>query len=86
MVLDGAEFDELTSAMNELSEPFEKFVETKQSGQMFSFWKTYMIAVEAMMALIKSERSGNWELYLDSLVATIPVFFAYDRQNYSKCL
>jgi len=50
------------------------------------FWNSYLHAVEAMLEFIRAERSGNWQLYLDSMQAMLPVFFAYDRTNYSRWL
>ena len=53
---------------------------------LFKFWSIYLKAVTALLALIRAERSGDWELYLDSLLCMLPVFFAYDRINYSRWL
>ena len=31
-------------------------------------------------------RSGNWDLYIESVRSTLPWLFAYDRHNYSRYL
>ena len=53
---------------------------------LFKFWSIYLKAVTALLALIRAERSGDWELYLESLICMLPVFYAYDRINYSRWL
>jgi hypothetical protein len=70
-----------------IAEPLEEYVASMtNSSQLFRFWTEYMRAVQVMLSLIRAERSGKWNLYIDSLVQCLPLLFAYDRQNYSTWL
>ena len=42
--------------------------------------------VEVRLNIIYAIRSGNWNLYKESIHRALPWFFAYDRHNYSKYL
>ena len=57
--------------------------ETSITGK---FWNNYLNAIEAMLTVIRAERSGDWKMYLDGLMAMLPTFFAYERVNYSRWL
>ena len=39
-----------------------------------------------LLALLRPERTSNWQLHLSSVAALIPYFFAMDRQNYARYL
>ena len=58
----------------------------KGSSTMYQFWNHYIKSVSIVLSFIRSERTGNWQLYLDSMMAMLPVFSAYDRNNYSRWL
>ena len=63
---------------------FEKL--RKQSGQIASFWMTYIDIVDILLGLIRASREGNWQLHLNAIHSMIPWCFAYDRQNYARYL
>ena len=42
--------------------------------------------VKFLLQFIKAERSGNWELHLQSVAAMVPEFFAIRRLNYARWL
>ena len=42
--------------------------------------------IEVLLNLIYATRSGNWDLYIEAVWSTLPWFFAYDSQNYSRYL
>ena len=63
---------------------FEKL--RKQSGQIASFWMSYIDIVIILLGLIRASREGNWQLHLNAIHSMIPWCFAYDRQNYARYL
>ena len=63
---------------------FEKL--RKQSGQIASFWLSYIDIVDILLGLIRASREGNWQLHLNAIYSMIPWCFAYDRQNYARYL
>ena len=42
--------------------------------------------VNILVHFIKSERTAHWSLYLTTVAAMLPYFFAMDRQNYARRL
>ena len=50
------------------------------------FWTSFLEIIEVLLNLIYSTRTGNWDLYLESVRSSLPWFFAYDRPNYSRYL
>ena len=79
--------DELKAVIDILVPLIEKFDgHLNETSPMGKFWKGYLKAVEILLSFVYAERSPNWELYLDSIVAMLPIFFAYGRINYSKWL
>ena len=58
--------------------------EGKDKSQLFRFWAEYLEMVDILLAFIRAERTGDWELHKASLAEMIPYFFAFDRQNYSR--
>ena len=65
-------------------EYFEKL--RKQSGQIASFWMSYIDIVDILLGLIRASREGNWQLHLNAIHSMIPWCFAYDQQNYARYL
>ena len=53
---------------------------------MFMFLKTYMRMVFLMLAFVRSVRTGDWKLHLDSLTAFTKYFFAHDKRNYARMI
>ena len=73
---------EWTTVADKVATAIKKFdSDTKLKSNLSMFWNSYLHAVEAMLGFIRAERSGNWQLYLDSMQAMLPVFSAYDRTN-----
>ena len=56
------------------------------SGQLASFWMSFVDIVEVLLALIRASREGDWLLHLAAVQSIIPWCFAYDRQNYARYL
>ena len=53
---------------------------------MWRFWKSYLDMWELFLCIIYATRSGDWELYVESIRSILPWIFAYDRQNYARYL
>ncbi|KAK4877224.1 hypothetical protein RN001_009730 [Aquatica leii] len=75
-------FFELVNNVGQLSEAFKEFVENQSST--FQFWCTYMEMVETLLEFIYSERTGQWDLHLQSFRKMLPWFFTYDHNNYAR--
>jgi hypothetical protein len=58
----------------------------RDSGQLASFWMTYVDIVEIMLGLIRADRQGDWHLHLACIRDLIPWCFAMDKTNYSRYL
>ena len=56
------------------------------SGNLSTFWMSYMDMIEILLGLIRASREGGWMLHLASVRAMIPWCFAYDRLNYARYL
>ena len=57
----------------------------KQS-ELARFWFSFLDIVVILLNIIYATRSGDWDLYVESLRTSLPWFFAYDRTNYSRYL
>ena len=53
---------------------------------MWRSWKSYLDMWELFLCIIYATRSGDWELYVESIRSILPWIFAYDRQNYARYL
>ena len=53
---------------------------------MWRFWKSYLDMSELFLCIIYATRSGDWELYVESIRSILPWVFTYDRQNYARYL
>ena len=58
---------------------------TKES-EMFCFWYSFLTLMENILCIIYATRTGDWELYVESIRLLLPWTFAYDRQNYARYL
>ena len=55
----------------------------KEKSIMFYFWDLVMQIQQILFQLVKSLRTGNWDLYVDSIKLLIAWFFVFDHPNYS---
>ena len=76
----------LQQAAERVIQSMKEFDSSVGEATMFQFWDMYRQSVQVLLCFIRSERTGNWELYLDSMRAMLPVMFSYDRCNYSRWL
>ena len=57
-----------------------------ERSKLAKFWISFLEMIEVLLNLIYAICSGNWNLYIKIVRSTLPWFFAYDRQNYSRYL
>ena len=83
----------LASLMHEHSAVFDKLYEYEEhleketeSGPMSRFWQSFLNMMCILFAFIRSTRTGDWELHLQSTQRMLPWMFAYDRPNYARYL
>ena len=50
------------------------------------FWISFFEMIEMLLNLICTIRSGNWDSNIKTVRSTLPWFFAYGKQNYSRYL
>lgn len=55
-----------------------------QKSPTFQYWDTVLNMELLGLIFIKSHREGNFALYIESLKALVPWFFALDHHNYAR--
>ncbi len=64
---------------------FEEWcVKCKQEVPQFNFWYTAFQLEVLVLTFVKSLRTGNFALYVDSLTKLAPWFFILDHTNYAR--
>ena len=84
--LDGYSYESVVNS-NEYDRVIKIFAEYKlkiSTGNLQSFWISYLTMVELLLCLIYAQRTGDWQLHIQCIEKVIPWAFAYDRQNYSR--
>ncbi|KAI4474588.1 hypothetical protein M0804_014769 [Polistes exclamans] len=56
----------------------------KNRGPTAQLWVQYFECVVIALQFIEAERSGNWQLHLQSIRKMLPIFHAADRTNYAE--
>ena len=86
-------FNEIQNLWNECKElgttftsHLQNFIhQTSEYNTQFRYWSIFL---DKLMPVINdltlSFRESNWLLYLSALQRAIPLFFAFDRTNYSR--
>ena len=79
--------EELTQAADVLVAQMQLFDSASpEDSQVLKFWNIYLRTAQTLLSLIRAEKSGIWSLYIESLTSMLPMFYAYDRVNYSRWL
>ena len=79
--------EELTQAAEVLVAQMQLFDSASpDDSQVLKFWNIYLRTAQTLLSLIRAEKSGNWSLDIESLTSMLPMFYAYDRVNYSRWL
>ena len=75
---ESAEFKEYVNKLHDFEEAL------MSESVMWRFWKSYLDMWELFLCIIYATRSGDWELYVESIRSILLWVFAYDRQNYAR--
>jgi hypothetical protein len=77
--------NELTHSLTDLQDQLEPYCSSAGSNsQTFAFWNEYISMVGILLDFIRAEREGDWTQHLTSVSEMLPLFFAFDRPNYSR--
>ena len=64
----------------------EWVAEKSKENATFYFWLQLLNLEILLLLFVKSVRLSDYQLYKDCLRRTLPWFFLFDRQNYSRWL
>ena len=67
-----------------LFEEFEIQIKDGTFGPMAVMWQSYLDLAQIVLDFTKSNRSGDWDLHLQSSEKMLAWFHAYDRHNYAR--
>ena len=66
-------------------ELFKQWKENSSCNANIEFWILFLdVIFPVLRDLTHSIRTGNWELFLNSVHSAMPLFFAFGRVNYSR--
>lgn len=74
----------LNELLKSLKKSFLKIKEKLQKHRTAKIWIQYMDMVDLLRDFIRSERTGNWKLHLETVRKMIPYFAAAGHNNYAK--
>lgn len=57
----------------------------KKCSTTSALWVQYMSMIDILSKFIRAERTGNWELHLQSMQAMLPYMAASGHNSYTKC-
>ena len=82
------EWNKLVVQSSDLFKPLEKFrQEGKATSLQFLYWDTFLDSIYPVLRdLTRSQREGDWDLYLSAIQRALPLTFAFDRVNYKRWL
>ena len=58
----------------------------KSRSPMFLFWDLVIKLEKNSLQLVKSLRTGNWQLYIDAVKKVLIWFFVFDHPNYARAI
>lgn len=64
----------------------EEWITSMEKSPTFVFWMSLLKFQEIFFIFIRAQRCGNFSLYVESLQALAPYFFALDHYNYARWL
>ena len=80
------EYDEYCQAESEPSSYEDWCTRQKEKCPQFKYWHTVMEMQLLLLIFVRSLREGNFQMYLASLSAIVPWFFALDHTHYCRWL
>ncbi len=88
--INGPRFESLMTqhgSIIELLEEYERHLEDENgAGPVAALWQSFLQMMNILFAFIRSIRTVDWQLHMDSTQRMLPWMFAYDRPNYSRFL
>ncbi len=72
--------------VQKLKESLKSKVCSLQSSRTASLWIQYLDMIDILRNFIRAQRSGNWELHLQSLSDMLPYLAASGHNHYTKCV
>ena len=57
-----------------------------EESEMWRFWQSFLSMMGNLLSILYGTRTGNWQLYIESINMLLPWTFAYDRHNYARYL
>jgi len=79
-------YDEYCQAESEPSSYEDWCTRQKEKCPQFKYWHTVMEMQLLLLIFVRSLREGNFQMYLASLSAIVPWFFALDHTHYCRWL
>ncbi|CAG9760430.1 unnamed protein product [Ceutorhynchus assimilis] len=81
---DKHKFDKFLEKIETLQNIIRRFVESGYAYSTFKFWHSFLIAVELLWRLLKSERNEDFQAHLCAVYDTLPYLSAAGRNLYFK--
>ena len=72
--------------MNKVRDALQTEAKALKSSRTAALWLQYMEMVDILRRFIRAERTGDWELHLQSLSEMLPYMAASGHNNYTKSL
>jgi len=75
-----------TALWKDLASTFDQYIEYLriQNGPLSSFWMMYIDLIELLLGFLRSNREGDWSLFLICIQKMIPWCFARNKVNYAR--
>lgn len=76
---------EFKETCSELLSEFRDFVVKRcKESELYNYWNSVVILINLMQNLIRADRTGDWDLHLETVEKLLPIFHVMDRTNYSR--
>ena len=72
--------------IQKLKEGLKRMVCSLESSKTASLWLQYLEMIDILRNFIRAQRTGKWELYLQSLSDMLPYLAASGHNHYTKCV
>ena len=74
-----------SNVLENIKDSLKKNAESvKKSSRTSALWVQYMSMIDILRKFIRAERTGNWELHLQSIQAMLPYMAASGHNSYTK--
>lgn len=78
-------FNSLLGNMECFVSDYSDFI-ARRSGEseLFKYYSNVINMIQLVKDLIKSDRTGDWNLHLETVTKMLPLFLLFDRTNYAR--